>query len=193
VSTELEPTVDAQIVEPLSENAAKKLDKKIRLLADAADAHIHKIRELLAEAKAGQAHVALGYQSGPAYVADALGGRLIVDVNTRKSIVAVLAGEGMSLRAIAAPTGISKSTVDRELQVSHRGTPDVLAEPDLKPDNVIGLDDKRYPPKRQPKPQPRPKIWKALNVELDGVVRRVENVVARINELRERYPPESIR
>jgi hypothetical protein len=140
--------LDAEVIEPLTEAAAGQLDTEIRVLADATLDNMNKIRDLLAEAKVGQIHVVLGFQSWPAYVADALTGRLRVDSHTRKEIVAMMAGEGMSERAIAKAVAVSQSTVNRDLaEVSHDDSADAAL-----PDKVDALDGKQHP--RRPKPEP---------------------------------------
>jgi phage N-6-adenine-methyltransferase len=143
-------TVDAQVLTPLDEVSAKRLDQRIRLVAGNVRESLTKIATLLAEAKAAQIHESLGFRSWTAYLADALGGQLELPGDTRQELVALLAGEGMSTRAIATATGASKSTVSRDIQVSHRGTPDAG---DPAPAPVTGLDGKTYP-----KPEPKPHL-----------------------------------
>jgi hypothetical protein len=151
VETEI---VDAEIV-TLTKTDAKKLDQRIRRMADATCGNLLKLDELLAEAKAGEIHVALGYKSWTCYVADALGGRPEMTASARKKIVTLLAGEGMSQRGIARATGASKTTVKRDLdnQVVHNGPADA-GEP--APTTVTGLDNKQHPKRKPPKPEPEP-------------------------------------
>jgi len=100
-------------------------------------------------------HETLGFPSWTAYVADALGGQLQLSGEARQAMVQLMAGEGMSVRAIVSATGASKSTVARHIgEVSHNGTP----EPELdvshdgtpddnrasEPATVTGLDGKTY-------------------------------------------------
>jgi len=155
--------VDAEVIEPLSEGAAQRLDQKIRLLSGTAADDLAKLRDLLAEAKNGQIHVALGFQSWTAYVADALDGLLRVDSHIRKEIVAMMAGEGMSERAIAVAVGVSQKTVNRDLDdVSHGDSPDAAL-----PDKVVGVDGKQYP--RNPKPDPMADVPKRRNRFTDDI------------------------
>ncbi|TQK27891.1 hypothetical protein [Arthrobacter sp. SLBN-53] len=124
----VEPT---EVLVPLGVQDAERLDKRIRLMAQTTRENFEKVGRLLDEAKQGRVHEALGFKSWTAYVADALGGQLQLSGEARQAMVQVLAGEGMSVRAIATATGVSKSTVDRDLaQVSHGGTPDVAGAPD---------------------------------------------------------------
>lgn len=129
--TELQVVDQPEVLVPLDQLAAQKLDGRIRRLAESARGQLIKVAELVEEAKRGQIHTVLGYPSWTAYLADALGGQLQLTGESRLEVVSFLAGEGMSVRAIAAAAGVSKSTVDRDLaQVSHNGTPatDVASE-----------------------------------------------------------------
>ena len=120
---ESEPAVEVLV--PLDRAAAEKLDGRIRRLAKQAGDQLVQVGKLLDEARTGRAHEALGYASWTAYVADSVGGQLQLSGDSRQAMVQLMAGEGMSVRAIATATGVSKSTVSRDLdQVSHRGTPD---------------------------------------------------------------------
>lgn len=131
--------------------AATRLDTRIRLMAGTVRDNLIKLGELVDEAKTGQIHVALGFASWTAYLADALGGQLELTTESRRAVVELLAGEGMSQRAIATAVGVSQKTVDRDLDhVSHGDSP----EPAASPEPVTGLDGKTYTPK--PKPDPKP-------------------------------------
>lgn len=162
----IEPT---EVLVPLGRDAAVKLDGRIRRLAKQAGDQLVQVGRLLDEARSGRVHEALGHASWTAYVADALGGSLQLSGEARLAMVSMMAGEGMSVRAIAAATGVGKSTVDRDLaQVSQRGTVDgdESAEPTVpqrdSSDSVIGLNGKTYAkPVRKPrvprkKPDPKP-------------------------------------
>lgn len=94
---------------------------------------------------------------------------------TRKNVIRLMSGEGMSLRAIGKSLGLPKSTVGDQL--SENRTVDEL------PDKVTGLDGKERPRKRKPKPpkpqpEPEPK-WQRIDFEADdlmlGTLRRGEN------------------
>ncbi|MGD1255346.1 helix-turn-helix domain-containing protein [Mycobacterium seoulense] len=163
--TELQVVDPADVLMPLSNVDAERLDKRIRLMAQTTRDNFEKVGRLLDDAKRGQIHETLGFKSWTAYVADAVGGHVQLSGDARAAMVQMLAGEGMSVRAIAAATGVSKSTVDRDLaQVSHVGTPDVdeavseLAVPQCEMSAeqpgaaVTGLDGKTY---TKPKPRPR--------------------------------------
>lgn len=175
---------------PLAEAGAKRLDMGIRLLADTVRGNVEKLAEKVTEAKQGQIHVALGFPSWTAYLADALGGQLELTSDARREVVALMAGEGMSLRAIACATGASKSTVGRDLaaiQVSQDGTPRDGTETDQPdattptPETVIGLDGKaqtRTKRKAGPRRDPFPV---AFEHKADDVRKAVVKLVELMN------------
>jgi hypothetical protein len=150
VSNELDTVVDAEIVDssaPLSVTDAKRLDKKIRLIVGNISDNLDKLAALLAEAEAGQLHVAFGSPSLSAYLADVMKAHW-QDRDERRKIVALLSAKGWSQRAIAPVVGVSQKTVDRDLdEVSHDDSVDV---------EVISLDGKRRP--KHPKPKPAAKV-----------------------------------
>lgn len=111
---------------------AKQITTKIGLRLETIVTNSEVVIELIEQARAGSAHEALGYPSWTAYVSAKFGGSLArLQKAERVPIVAMLAETGMSVRAIAAVTETSKSTIDRE--VSHVGTP------------ATGTDGKTYP------------------------------------------------
>ncbi len=105
--------------------AARRLSERIRLTAHSARENLARLQVLVQEARAGQAHVALGYASWTAYLADVFGEEpLRLPRDQRQELVGYLAGEGMSTRAIAPIVGISQSAVDRDVQVTRHGSPE---------------------------------------------------------------------
>jgi predicted transcriptional regulator len=97
-------------------------------------------------AQAGQAHVALGYKSWTAYLADTLGHEpLRLPRDQRQELVGYLAGEGMSTRAIAPIVGVTQQQVSRDVATT-RLTPDVSVEPP--PATVVSLDGRQRPASR---------------------------------------------
>jgi transposase-like protein len=112
-----------EVIAPLAIDAATRLDKRIRLMADTLRDNIAKITGLIEEAKTGEIHVALGFASWTAYLADALGGRLELDSDSRREVVALMSGEGMSQRAIAQAVGVNQATISRDQQVMHDASP----------------------------------------------------------------------
>jgi hypothetical protein len=163
-----------EVIAPLDRDAAVRLDKRIRLMADTARDNLAKIAMLVDEAKAGQIHEALGFPSWTAYLADALGGQLELSTDTRRAVVELMAGEGMSQRAIAAAVGVSQKTVDRDLdKVSHGDSPE--------PAPVTGLDGKTYTPPA-PKPAPTP-VWTEEELALRKAMENGETIVVSLRGL----------
>ncbi|MCV7300866.1 winged helix-turn-helix transcriptional regulator [Mycobacterium barrassiae] len=149
--SELRVVEPVEVLVPLDEQAARKLDGRIRRLAKQAGDQLVLVGQLLDEAKVGRIHEALGFPSWTAYVADSLGGTLQLSGAARQAMVELMAGEGMSVRAIATATGVSKSTVDRDLaQLSRDGT----------------VDAESTVPQRDSSPHP------GVGIGLDGKVRR---------------------
>ncbi len=198
---------DPEVLVRLDMQEATRLDKRLRLMAGTARENFEKVGRLLDEAKRGRVHEVLGFKSWTEYVAEAVGGQLQLSGDSRAAMVQMLAGEGMSVRAIATATGVSKSTVDRDLaRVSHDGTPDTdgmadsavpqrytaLADavssvrdwPSNEP-KVTGLDGKTYTkPKRKP---PRAKKEHTPRPEPVVSERRVQIPTAfreKLNELK---------
>jgi len=113
----LQPAVEIPPASALTEPEAARLTTKIQLrlgmIADSIDA----VLPMIEEAKNGNAHQALGYSSWTAYVADKFGGVLArLTKSERLPFVELLAGQGMSTRAIASVVGVSKDTVSRDLR-----------------------------------------------------------------------------
>jgi hypothetical protein len=161
-----------EVIAPLDRDAAARLDKRIRLMAATARENLAKIAMLVDEAKAGQIHEALGFPSWTAYLADALGGQLELSTDTRRAVVELMAGEGMSQRAIATAVGVSQKTVDRDLdKVSHGDSPE--------PAPVTGLDGKTYTRPATPAPARRNPLKDSFAPavqELGRVARRIEKL-----------------
>jgi len=113
--SELRVVEPDEVLVPLSPVDAERLDKRIRLMAQTTRDNFEKVARLLDDAKRGQVHEVLGFKSWTAYVADAVGGQIQLSGDARAAMVQMLAGDGMSVRAIAAATGVSKSTVSNDL------------------------------------------------------------------------------
>ena len=104
--------------------SARRLTERIRLNVVAVRDGVEKLQALLEEAKEGNVHVALGYPSWPAYVADVMGEEpLRLSRDDRREIVHYLTGEGMSTRAIGQALGVSGKTVHQDRQVLPKVTP----------------------------------------------------------------------
>lgn len=130
--------------------------------------------DLIARAKAGAIHDALGFDSWTSYLADALA-PLCIGISREKwrEIVALLVDAGMSIRAIAAATDTPKSTVaDVVRQMSETRTPD--AEPAM----VTGLDGKHY--QREGR---KGRVAQRRSPTFDELVRNLAKRVKRIEKL----------
>lgn len=107
--------------------SARRLTERIRLIAQNVADNVEKLRELVQQAKESDAHVALGYSSWTAYLTDVFGDeplRLARDV--RQELVAELAAQGMSTRAIAPIVGVSHETVAQDIAPVRNLTPEVV-------------------------------------------------------------------
>lgn len=146
---ELDQVIDAEIVEQLDEKAAKRLDQGIRLIVGTVRDSIEKLQDKVHDAKAGHIHIALGFSSWTAYLADVFGDQpLVLEKDERRELVEFLSGEGMSTRAIAPVVGASKDTVHRDLATVSNETVELAPEK-----LTTGLDGKQRPAK---KPNPKP-------------------------------------
>lgn len=109
------PVIDTSTVaavEPMNTYDAQHLTERIRdAVANYTEAKDNVLR-LVDEAKTGQAHVALGYKSWPAYVSAVLYMEpLHLARDDRRELVGLLSNEGMSTRAIGAIVGASVGQV----------------------------------------------------------------------------------
>jgi len=123
----------------MSEPDARKLTERIRLTARNYEDARKLLQEHVAEAKAGNAHVALGYASWTAYLSEVLGEEpMRLARGERQEMVQMLSAEGMSTRAIAPIVGASKSQVANDLEAGVQNWTPEPANP------VQGLDGKTY-------------------------------------------------
>ncbi|CAN1494768.1 hypothetical protein MCEMAEM6B_02223 [Mycobacteriaceae bacterium] len=174
-------SAEIEVVERLDVAAATRLDKRIRLMAATVRDNLTKIADLVAEAKSGQLHIALGFSSWTAYLADAIGSQIELSTDSRRAVVELLAGEGMSNRAIATAVGVTEGTVRNDKVRS-----------DYAPEPVTGLDGKTYknpgsasnppsesesnPPSKQRPRRPLPDAWSAAVQDLARVVERLDRL-----------------
>lgn len=100
-------------VEPtptLSAEDAYRLTQRIRTAASGAREAMETLSVLVEEARAGGAHAAMGFASWTDYLSSTLGASpMRLDREQRRELVAYLAGEGMSTRAIAPIVGVHES------------------------------------------------------------------------------------
>jgi hypothetical protein len=177
IVSDIDLVLDAEVVEPLDQDhgAAERLDKRIRLLVGTINNSISKLYTLVEEVKSGQIHLALGFPSWTAYVADVFTVPVRLGREQRTELVEYLSGEGMSQRAIANVVGTSVGTVNNDL--SQVFNSEHLPDPELAVDEhrpTTGLDGKLYPPKPSapqpdvaPKPRRKPITDEAHAISLD--------------------------
>jgi hypothetical protein len=161
-------TETGELIEPMDADAARRLTERIRIAAANYTDAKAKVLRLVDRAKAGSAHLALGYKSWTAYLSDVLSDEpLRLAREDRRELVTRLADEGMSTRAIAPIVGASKSTVADDLAeptVQNR-TVDEPPAPVVR--TTTGLDGRErtsVTAGRSLRPQPRPAAEKTLNL-----------------------------
>lgn len=159
-------------VSSMTEQDAQRLTERIRLTAHNYAEARTKLQELVAEAKSGNAHLALGYASWTAYLADVLGEEpMRLARGERQEMVQMLSAEGMSTRAIAPIVGADHVTVSRDLGRVANATPE----------SVKGLDGKTYTRPEpaepiQPKRTPLPEQYFNAIYDLGKLIDRIERL-----------------
>lgn len=118
-------TIEATEQQVMTEREASQLTEKIRITAhNYADAR-QKLAQYVAQAKAGNAHLALGYASWTAYLSEVLGEEpMRLARGERQEMVQMLSAEGMSSRAIAPIVGTTDRTVRHDLAGGKNFPPD---------------------------------------------------------------------
>ncbi len=96
--------VDAEIVEPLTKPAARALDARIRKASDKLAGDVDALLDLLDRAGRGAIHKAFGVPSWAEWFDDAVQAARITPTDRagRKALAAVMVGEGLTHRRIAA-------------------------------------------------------------------------------------------
>ena len=162
-------TTTAQTTKPqaaaMSEAEAKRITSQIKAQAKTAKGHLAKLFALVDQAKAGQAWLRTGHKGWTAYLADVLGtDPLDLGTDDRRAVIAYLAGQGMSSRAIGQATGTPHRTAARIAAKATRANGG--------PAMVTSLDGRERPAQATTQPK-RP----ALCDELPTMTRRVGNIV----------------
>ena len=106
--------------------AAERRAERIRLTATSFMEARDKMSNLLVEAQREGDHETMGYRSWPEYIAALFSDTPLMRLSRdeRKVIVADLAEQGMSSRAIAPVVGASRDTVQKDIRSSGRNLPD---------------------------------------------------------------------
>jgi hypothetical protein len=151
--------------EPLTERQAKDLDGRIRTAGEHLQHDLDNYLCLIQDAIDGRIDVALGHRTLREYF-DTLPKIEITDPTERKAFVSILSGKGLSQRQIAAFTGTSAATANRDLAAT---VSDETVEPPV--DTTTGRDGRQY--KRKPKPaaevEPEPLTVVEVEPEPDPV------------------------
>ena len=122
-----------------------------RSLTDKIKAGTAALWELIKEAYASRAWASLGYASWDDYCTQEFGtSRIRLPREERQEVVASMREIGMSTRAIASATGVSRRTLIRDRQ---SGGDNVTTS---EPAPITGTDGKTYTPRPQPQPEPEP-------------------------------------
>ena len=154
--------------------SARRLTERIRLNVVSVRDGVEKLQALLEEAKEGNVHVALGYPSWTAYIAEVMGDEpLRLSRDDRREIVHYLTGEGMSTRAIGQALGVDQKTVVNDRRSGEEisspepsyssalPTADVfdpeVDDTEFVADEVEHEDDDPEPPAAPPPPAPAPR------------------------------------
>lgn len=151
-----------------------------RYLTDRIKVALEGTWQLIAEAYVSRAWAALGYGSWDEYCTEEFGAaRLRLPREERQEVVASLRDSGLSVRAIAAATGLSRGTVGNDLSGVQNWTPAQSDEeppgvayeegghpatasaqatppPVSSPPVITGADGRRYPASRPQSPRPSP-------------------------------------
>lgn len=196
----------------MTREAAERLTERIRLTATTFMETRDKLAGLIREAQEGRAHEALGFPSWTAYVAAVCSDTPLMRLSRdeRRVIVADLAEQGMSTRAIAPIVGKSVGTVhaDRATGVQRMNTsPATPSEPTFDPtpawdpttgevvetSTVTGLDGKTYskPDPKEAVPvathkRPRRPIYETTRVAITNLVDATEKLGIEIHD--DRFP-----
>lgn len=112
------------VVALLSAGDAQRLTQRIKLVASSVRDGLYKLRNLVDEARRSNAWQVLGFRSWTEYLADTLGSEpMRLARAERQELVAYLAGEGMSTRAIAPIVGVDQKTVSNDLRREENSSP----------------------------------------------------------------------
>jgi hypothetical protein len=115
------------VVERMTEEEASSITTRISVKLDAIADNYESVMPLIREALTREAHIALGYASPGAYVADRFGNALSrLGADLRRDVVRELSEAGLSTRAIAAVVSVSQPMVVKDRQ---RGDNSVITSP----------------------------------------------------------------
>ncbi|MEJ7773078.1 MAG: hypothetical protein WKF51_14350, partial [Geodermatophilaceae bacterium] len=179
----------------LTEADAKRLTLQLKLLFGSVADQIDRLKELIGQAKSGQADVALGYKSWTTYCEVEFAGALpVLERPRRLELVSSLTELGMSSRAIAPIVRVTDRQVRKDQQVGTQFPPGPNPADECDPDaeivdaeivedkpsvhraQITGRDNKTYTPPA-PRKQRRnslPNSYRNAVHDLDKAIRRLE-------------------
>ncbi len=97
-------------------DVARDLTEGIRHAGLGVKGQLENLSKLMEVAKAGNVHAVLGYDSWTAYISATLSDMpMVLQADMRRTVVAELASQGMSARAIAPILGVSRATIQRDV------------------------------------------------------------------------------
>lgn len=118
MTTGLQVVETGEIVQQMTAEEASSVTTQIVVKLDAIADNLQAVMPLIRTAITRQAHVALGYASPGAYVADRFGGALSrLGADLRREVVRELTEAGLSTRAIAPVFNVSQKTIVKDRQV----------------------------------------------------------------------------
>ena len=141
----------------IGRDEAERLTQRIRLAATSARESVAKLHSLVEQAKVSGAWKVLDFRSWTEYLSDTLSDEpLRLSRADRQELVGYLAGEGMSVPAIAAVAGVADRTVQRDFRdvdqqvVTNVTTSDEVIDAEIvdEPRTITGLDGKTYQPRQ---------------------------------------------
>lgn len=163
----VEATIDMTTAE--AAQITRKIDLRLVTVAENWEAALAYILEAIER----KAHLALGYPSPGAYIADKFGNTLSrLSVETRREVSQGLAEAGLSSRAIASVVDVS----DRQVRI------DVAAGGKSLPTSTTGTDGKTYskavvalaPPRERRRPLPT--AFEEASYEIERAVRKLKRL-----------------
>ncbi len=160
-------------------------DKRLRFAAREFDRKWELLESAITDAKTHAIHTALGFKSWPDYIADVASREMpnvSRSVEQRRQVVALLAGEGMSQRAIADAVGVSHPTVIRDRAAIEAEAEQVVHDVPPEPATVTGRDGKSYPAKPTPS-DPKPPRREAITDAFRRLTRNAGSLERAIGRL----------
>lgn len=171
----------------MTEAEAHRVTEDIRHNAKSFTEYRARLMDAVDKAKAGSAHIALGYASWTAYLSEVLGEEpMRLARAERQDMVRMLSDEGMSTRAIAPIVGANQATVVRDAARDANASP----EPDPvnvdtetgevldEPIRTTGMDGKQYsrPEPQKPRRRPITDAFFEATYDLGKLVERIERL-----------------